>query len=277
MTFRPSDGVSLFLGREGNGIPCLYLHGGPGYWSKSFQHAVGGLLSEELEMIYLDQRGSGRSEVSSNGDYSLDRLMMDLEEVRLHFGYEQWYVMGHSFGGLLAVNYADRFPERVKGVILSNSTLDMKESFGCQIRKGRVLLGLEPLDFPTHDVSKLLDSFYQTVHQLREKDLFYRLQFPSLIDKEKLDEIDMELQAKPDFQQYVFSTEAYFQDFREITSTVSVPVLVLSGKYDYAIGPTHQESFQFKHAVYKVLDSGHHPYIENPEEFKNVVSEFIFS
>ena len=277
MNFKTSDGTSLFLEREGNGVPCVYLHGGPGYWSKSFKYYVGGLLSEEMEMIYFDQRGCGQSEASSNSDYSLERLLQDLEEIRIYLGIEQWYVMGHSFGGLLAVNYADRFPERIKGLILSNITLDMKESFGCQIRKGRKLLGLEPLDFPIHDVSKLLDSFYQTVQQLLEKDLFYRLQFRSLLDKEKLDEIDMEFQAKSGFQSYIFSSESYFQDFRELTSAVSVPVLVLSGKYDYAIGPTHQESFQFKQAVYKVLGSGHHPYIENPEVFKKVVCEFIYS
>lgn len=277
MSFITSDGVSLFLETEGNGVPCIYLHRGPGYWSKSFKNAVGSLCAEGLEMIYLDQRGCGRSSIDPNGDYSLDRLIQDIEEIRVYLEIEQWYLMGHSFGGILAVNYAKQFPENVKGLILSNATLDMKESFVYQINKGRELLRLDSIEFPKNDIPNLLNSFYETVQELMEMDLFYKLQFQSLSDKQKMDKIDEELQAKPDFQQYIFSTEAYFQDFRELTSAVSAPVLILSGKYDYAIGPNHQEGFQFKNAVYKVMDSGHHPYIEDPIGFKNVVSEFILS
>ncbi len=272
-----SDGVSLFLEKEGNGIPCIYLHGGPGYWSKSFQDTAGNLLAEKLEMIYLDQRGCGRSEVSPNGDYSLDRLLLDLEEVRHHYGFEQWYVMGHSFGGILAIHYAEHFPERVKGIILFNVTLDMRESFGYQIRKGKELLGLDSFDIPRDDIPNLLSTFYETVQLLLEKDLFHKLQFQSIPDKETMDRIDTDIQTKPDFQQYVFSSEEYFQDFREFTVAVAAPALVLSGKYDYAIGPIHHESFHFPNAVYKVLESGHHPYVENPIAFKNTIVEFMDS
>jgi proline iminopeptidase len=277
MYIKTSDGVSLFLEKEGTGLPCIYLHGGPGYWSKSFQETAGDLLAENLEMIYLDQRGCGRSEISHHGDYSLDRLLLDLEEVRQHFGFEQWYVMGHSFGGILAVQYAERFPERVKGLILSNVTLEMKESFGYQIKKGRALLGLDSFEISRDDIPNILNAFYETVQLLMEKDLFHKLQFQSLSHKEKMDRIDADIQVKPDFQQYVFSSEAYFQDFRKLTVGVRVPVLVLSGKYDYAIGPKHHESFHFSNAVYKVLDSGHHPYLENPILFNNFIVEFLAS
>src|SRR5690606_23376006 len=183
MYIKTSDGVSLFLEKEGTGLPCIYLHGGPGYWSKSFQETAGDLLAENLEMIYLDQRGCGRSEISHHGDYSLDRLLLDLEEVRQHFGFEQWYVMGHSFGGILAVQYAERFPERVKGLILSNVTLEMKESFGYQIKKGRALLGLDSFEISRDDIPNILNAFYETVQLLMEKDLFHKLQFQSQIGR----------------------------------------------------------------------------------------------
>lgn len=64
MKLKTSDGLALYYDISGKGDPCLFLHGGPGYWSKSFQHYARDLLEENLQMIYLDQRGCGRSEQS---------------------------------------------------------------------------------------------------------------------------------------------------------------------------------------------------------------------
>ncbi|MEN1968661.1 hypothetical protein WMZ97_11385 [Lentibacillus sp. N15] len=59
MNFATSDGIELYIEKSGRGDPCLYLHGGPGYWSKSFQHFSTKLLEDTMEMVYLDQRGCG--------------------------------------------------------------------------------------------------------------------------------------------------------------------------------------------------------------------------
>ncbi|RFU69301.1 hypothetical protein [Bacillus sp. V59.32b] len=65
MYISTNDGVKLFIERKGNGMPCIYLHGGPGYWSKSFSEVAGSLLENQMDMIYLDQRGCGRSSINS--------------------------------------------------------------------------------------------------------------------------------------------------------------------------------------------------------------------
>ena len=111
-------------------------------------------------MVYLDQRGCGRSEHSPTQDYSLNRLIEDIEELREFIGFQEWYVMGHSFGGILAVNYAERFPEGTKGIILSNATLHLVDSFGHQLNKGANLLGLEVRDLSTDDISSFMDSYF---------------------------------------------------------------------------------------------------------------------
>ncbi|MBC5638482.1 alpha/beta hydrolase [Ornithinibacillus sp. BX22] len=277
MIVKTSDDVNLHVEREGTGMPCLYLHGGPGYWSKSFQHLAGDLLHKDLKLVYLDQRGCGRSDLAENEDYTLDRLLLDLEEVRLELQIKEWYVMGHSFGALLAMNYALKYPNAVKGIILSNGTLHMKESFAHQIQKGRELLGLEhdSINIEEYRIPDLVDTFFSTVMQLMEENLFYKLQYQSIADKEKMDEIDAQLDTQPDFQQHIFSSEEYFQDFKKLTPLIAKPVLVLSGKYDHAIGPDHQEGFDFRDAIYQPLDSGHHPYLDCPEEFKKAVIGFV--
>jgi proline iminopeptidase len=277
MYIKTSDGVALYIEKEGAGIPCIYLHGGPGYWSKSFQHFTSDLFQENLEMYYLDQRGCGRSELADNGDYSLERLIQDIEDIRNHFQLEKWFVMGHSFGGLLAANYAHCYPEHTMGLILLNSTLNMTDSFSHQILKGRELLGVTDDHIPTEDTTELVHTFYTTVQQLEEENLLYRLQFTSFENYQVLGSIDKDFSPQPDFQQYIFSTEEYFQDFTHLTSEVKVPTLTLTGKYDHAVGPKHQEKFQFPINIYKQLDSGHHPYIDNPVEFSRIIKEFILT
>lgn len=65
-----------------------------------------------------DQRGCGRS--SSDDGYSLERYITDLEELRAYFGYQRWFVFGHSFGASLGLLYAATHPERVRGLIYCN-------------------------------------------------------------------------------------------------------------------------------------------------------------
>jgi proline iminopeptidase len=139
---KTDDGVELYVERRGEGVPCLYLHGGPGYWSKSFSELAGPYLEKQVEMIYLDQRGCGRFSQSSQ-NYSLERLMKDIEEVRRQLEIDEMYILAHSFGGILAVHYAHHFGENVLGLILTNGTLHMRESLQYQYKKGVEMLDSE--------------------------------------------------------------------------------------------------------------------------------------
>lgn len=274
MIFKTSDGLELYYEKNGKGAPCIYLHGGPGYWSKSFQYFSEKLLEEKLHMVYLDQRGCGRSAHSPAQDYSLSRLIDDIEELRESLGFPEWYVIGHSFGGILAVNYAKRFPERTKGIILSNATLHMVDSFGHQIQKGSEILGRKQ-QTEWEDFSSFMDIFYSTLSELMEKDAYFTLQYVDLENKKLVDQIDEGLNSDPNFQQYVFTSDEYYQDFTLLTKQISKPVLVITGEFDDAVGPEHYRTFKFKQAEVQILESSHHPYIEYQAEFRDAILEFI--
>lgn len=81
-TVAASDGTELHLTVRGKGIPCLYIHGGPGVGSYWMEQLYGDVLERHFQMIYLDQRGSGRSGSAASGDYSIERMALDFEEVR---------------------------------------------------------------------------------------------------------------------------------------------------------------------------------------------------
>lgn len=111
------------------GTPTVYLHGGPGQGSQSFATIAGPALERSLRMIYLDQRGSGRSERPWNDDYSLPGLVEDLEGLRRELGVERLNLIGHSVGSIIAMEYAARYPQHVERMVLAASGPDLLDAF----------------------------------------------------------------------------------------------------------------------------------------------------
>ncbi len=118
------DGHSLHVERCGNpnGIPVVFLHGGPGSGCKPDHRQF--FAPQAYDIILFDQRGAGRStpygEVEHNDTAT---LVADMEKIREHFGIRQWLVFGGSWGATLALTYAETHPERVLGLVLRGSFL----------------------------------------------------------------------------------------------------------------------------------------------------------
>jgi len=120
-TLKYKDG-KLHYNTYGAGDPVLIINGGPGISSDGFGE-LAQLLSEDNRTIIYDQSGTGGSRILSNKDkdYTIDLMVEDIEVLRKHLGYENWIVLGHSFGGMLAYAYAAKYPERVRAMIQSHS------------------------------------------------------------------------------------------------------------------------------------------------------------
>ncbi|TDQ42973.1 alpha/beta fold hydrolase [Aureibacillus halotolerans] len=275
LKFRTSDGIELFYERSGKGKPCLYLHGGPGYWSKSFQHYSQDVLEDQLDMVYLDQRGCGRSGHSTDKHYSLDRLIQDIEELRQFLGVKSWCIMGHSFGGILAVTYTQKYPEQVDGLILLNATLHFSDSLNHQINQCNEWLGLSSNSPMIENTSTLMNTFMTTIRKAIEKDVFYKLQYENINTKYEMDKIDTRINSDPEFQKYIFASSDFFKDFTTVSAEIKVMTLVVTGKHDHAIGPTHYQRFQFQDAMICQLNCAHHPYAEDQKELRKAVFAFL--
>lgn len=114
------------------GVPVVFLHGGPGQGSQSFATLVGPSLEPSLRMVYLDQRGSGRSERPWNKAYSVDLVVDDLEKLRRAWGVPRIALIGHSVGSVLAMEYGAKYPERVSAMVLAASGPDLPAAFNGQ-------------------------------------------------------------------------------------------------------------------------------------------------
>ena len=116
----PVGGASLYARVIGRGQPVIVLHGGPdfdqGYLLPDLDQ-----LSDSYRLIYYDQRGRGKSaEGVKPEEVTLASDLNDIDRVRQHFGLNAPVLLGHSFGAVLALEYALRHPTRVSYLVLMN-------------------------------------------------------------------------------------------------------------------------------------------------------------
>jgi proline iminopeptidase len=113
-------GASLYAREIGRGPTVIVLHGGPDF-DHSYLLPDLDRLKDSYHLVYYDQRGRGRSAANVRPvDVTLASDLDDIDAVRRHFGVEQPALLGHSWGALLAVEYALRHPDRVSRLILMN-------------------------------------------------------------------------------------------------------------------------------------------------------------
>src|SRR3954447_80842 len=95
---------------------AFLLHGGPGGDHSGFKPAYSP-LAERMQVIYVDHRGQGRSARGPKESYTLDNNVDDLEALRQHLGLERVVVIGVSYGGMVALAYASRYPDSVSHLV----------------------------------------------------------------------------------------------------------------------------------------------------------------
>ncbi len=97
--------------------PVVFLlHGGPGGDHSGFKPAFSP-LAESMQLVYVDHRGQGRSARGPKESYTLDNNVEDLEALRRYLGLGPIVVIGVSYGGMVALAYASRYPESVSHLV----------------------------------------------------------------------------------------------------------------------------------------------------------------
>lgn len=275
-----SDGATLFVKVSGKGPACLFVHGGPGQGSLSFEKMGGNALENFLTMIYMDQRGSGKSPDAS--DYHLERMVQDLEEVRKNLKQERVILLAHSFGGIIATAYAQRFPERTAALVMANASLYFKSPANrrMQIEVANRLLGKQAVALPdTEDPQALAAAHDQARSELSRAGMGYRFLTDRLETLQTMIALDSSYPRSMGFGQAVMAEPSPVPEYqRDHTSTsrfVRVPVLVITGSKDFAVGPDQYKTFRFPDQTVVTLDSGHLPYYENTRAFTEAIQAFL--
>ena len=126
MTTMQIRDASLFVEVIGQGYPLLLMHGGPGadHWTMlPFRR-----LADRFTLVFYDHRCNGRSTGAPVESMTWENLTADADALREKLGFERWAVLGHSFGGHVALEYALRYPDRLSHLVLLDTGGDARWS-----------------------------------------------------------------------------------------------------------------------------------------------------
>jgi proline iminopeptidase len=116
--------VSLFVDVVGEGPPLVLMHGGPSadHWTLSAFRR----LADRFTLVFYDHRCNGRSAGAPVTSMTWENLTADADALRAALGFRKWAVLGHSFGGHVALEYALRYPASVSHLVLMDTGADSR-------------------------------------------------------------------------------------------------------------------------------------------------------
>jgi pimeloyl-ACP methyl ester carboxylesterase len=277
---RTAGGRRLAYRRSGAG-PTLVCHpGGPGYSSLYFGDLGG--LGEQLELVLLDPRGTGGSDPPSDvRAFAIDDYASDLEELRAHLGLERMALFGHSHGGVVAMAYAARYPDRVERLILASTAPRFSTEENAAMEEALAARAGEPWYEDAREAleTELRGDFSGSDELMALAVRMMPLYFARYGDAERdwvagVAGERLNADATRLWEQQIF---AKF-DLRPELARVTAPTLVVAGELDFITGPfpARELAESLPNAELAILPGvGHMIFVEAPEAFREAVLSFL--
>ena len=153
-------------------IKILLLHGGPGFPHDYFECFEDFLPQAGIEFYYYDQLGCGNSDIPADTSlWNIPRYVEEVEQVRKGLGLEDFYLFGHSWGGMLVMEYLQKYHNHVKGAIIADMTAGMKE-YTRYMEKMKIKY-LSKQDLKTFDSLNILGKYDSSQYQELLMDKLY--------------------------------------------------------------------------------------------------------
>ena len=280
-TFVETDRAKLFCTVEGKGSPIIVLHGGPGL-SQDYLLPQMNKLAENHLVIFYDQRGSGKSEGGQNEALmQLSVFIEDIEAIRKNFGLEKVSILGHSWGGFLAMNYAIAYPEAIGKLILLNSMPSTSEDLELFLQEWtrRMTPHMDELnqiqnskEFAAGDpdtMANYLQIIFRTYCALKESADVLQLQASPEANRKWI-------KTSEHFSQTLFAMPFNLDpDLKELSCKTLIvhsdrdPIPLSTAKHLSKVIPSSQ--------LVVLKDCGHFPYVEKPEELFPILETFLNS
>jgi proline iminopeptidase len=271
-------GVSLFARVIGQGHPLVLMHGGPGA-----DHAS--MLSfrpcaDQFTLVFYDHRCNGRSEGADVSSMTWDNLTADAEALRQALGFEKWAVLGHSFGGMVALEYALRYPQSLSHLLLLDTCGDTwwvrqnapellaKRGFRPAVVETarRFYTGqIEPNEFMP-SMRKLAGAYYHNPS-------------PLVMAREVLT-VGIRTKTRPEAQIFGFGQLLKGWTVMDRLGEIKVPTLVLAGRDDFQFPPEHQAALAagIPNSHLEIIErAGHNAPTERSAEVIQAVRDFMAS
>jgi proline iminopeptidase len=278
-------GTEIYFDVEGAGLvpdggrmvekpPAFVIHGGPGGDHSGFKPAFTP-LAKRLQLIYFDHRGQGRSASGDPKTYVLDENVEDMEALRLHLGLGPIVSIGTSYGGMVAMAHAARYPKSVSHLVLV-----VTASHSGFMQRARQIVAERGTDEQKRVCDQLWAGELDTVDKLRH---YYDVMGP--LYGRKYDAAA----AKATRDRGILTPAAlnrafapggfmYTYDLRPELKNITAPTLVLSGRHDWICPP------EFSEEIHRLIpgsdlrifeESSHSIRGDEPQKMLDAIAGFV--
>jgi proline iminopeptidase len=266
-------------GEESQMFPIVCLHGGPGFPDR---FEILNELTNQRQIITYDQYGAGSSSRESiSPDLKIDDFIEELEILAEELKLSKFILLGHSWGGALALEYYKKHPEKIEKLILDSPLISSNQFIldSKNLRRklpldiDELMTKLEVEDNTVSNEYKLADYIYNAHYLTRNLDKLDQLYF----DEEKIN---------PNYQVYKtlwgdsesnLTGSLKDMDLSYILKNVTIPTLMTCGRFD-EVTPESIELFakQIKDCEVHIFEkSAHSKHLEQSEEFQKVIGDFV--
>jgi proline iminopeptidase len=274
----------LYIRDIGRGPAVIVLHGGPDF-DHTYLLPELNRLSDSFHLIYYDQRGRGRSAQGVQPeDVTLESEIADLDAVRQHFGLDSAVLLGHSWGTVLALEYANRHPDRVSALILMNPAPASRDDF--------LLFAKQAREQSAADLAQMKAIAATPAYEAGDPDMvaaYYRIHFkPAVQRAEHLDQMIAKLRAsftadgilkaraiEDRLMDETWSASAH--DLLPKLTGLRVPTVVIWGDHEFVPEPcaAHIASAIPDARLVTLKGCGHFAYLECPGAVRNAIDDFL--
>ncbi|MBD2512896.1 alpha/beta fold hydrolase [Nostoc muscorum FACHB-395] len=251
---------------------AFLIHGGPGADHTSFKPTFS-TLSRKLQLVYFDHRGQGRSARGSKETYTLDNNVEDMEALRQHLGLEKIVVIGSSYGGMVALTYAVRYPQNVSHLIVIATA-----AHSGFLERAKEILASKGTEEQKVSVQRLWDGNFENEEQLRQ---YFQVLGPMY--SLKYDPIKSGIA----WSRNILSVDAINVAFGGFLRTynildqlhkITAPTLVIAGRYDWICAPEFSEEIAqaIPNADLRIFENSSHLIrADEPEALLDAIAGFL--
>lgn len=273
-TMRIRD-VDLFVDVIGEGPPLVLMHGGPGadHWSmKPFER-----LADRFTLVFYDHRCNGRSVGVPVTSMTWENLTADADALRERLGLDTWSILGHSFGGNVALEYALRYPRSLSRLVLMDTGGDSwwpmvnapellaRRGFApSKVRLARRFFNGQTAPWEFLPTLMRLGGAYD----------------PHTSFRAFLRQVTAERRAKPRPEAHRFAAQQLSKGWTVMDrlGEIEAPTLLIAGREDFLFPPEHQEEVAagIRDARLRIIErAGHNPHDEQTDEVMYALAEFL--
>lgn len=264
-----SNGLNLWIEEEGKGHPLIALHGGPG-GSHLYFHPGLSPLAKHRRVVCYDMRGQYMSSVPKNkAHYGLLYDADDLEELRKALKIRKFDLLGHSYGGMVALIYALKYPHSLNSIIFCSTPIGWTE------RDRDMFCRNNP------DCVKWEKKWAAAKTSEEKNRLYHEMSYQKPPDKitKKYNELSRSAYYT---KKYARSMPAYEKDktkpdWRKLKK-IKVPMLAVFGANDWNVRPDNalKLTCNLKNMRLRIIPGAKHDiFSDKPEEFAAVIEEFL--